>query len=149
MTARVSGAVTWIKQFSKNCNSTHCILHRYALVSKRIWVTFKSVLNEMVKIIYFIKIKSLKPRIFKIMCEDIGNLHTTLLLHMEVRWLSRGKMLLRIFELRKELLAYFIGHKFELPDRLNKMAWPSTLAHLADIFWKIELIMLGSARKTS
>ncbi len=48
---------------------------------------------------------------------------------------------MRIFELRKELLAYFIGHKFELTGRLNNMTWLSTLAYFADMF--------GSARKTS
>ncbi|GBM06132.1 Zinc finger BED domain-containing protein 5 [Araneus ventricosus] len=77
------------------------------------------------------------------MCEDMGSLHTTLLLHTEVRWLSRGKMLVRIFELRKKLMAYFIGHKFELSDRLNNMPWLSTLAYLADIFGKLNELCLA------
>ncbi|GBM07660.1 Zinc finger BED domain-containing protein 5 [Araneus ventricosus] len=119
MTRKVSGGVARIKNVAKNCNSTHCILHRYALLTKRISATFKSVVEESVKIINFIKSKPLQSRIFKAMCEDMGSLHTTLLLHTEVRWLSRGKMLVRIFELRKELMAYLIGHRFELSDRLN------------------------------
>ncbi|GBO26869.1 Zinc finger BED domain-containing protein 5 [Araneus ventricosus] len=116
---------------------------RYALVTKRISATFKSVLDEAVKIIKFIKSKPLQSRIFKAMCEDMGSLHTTLLLHTEVRWLSRGKMLVRIFELRMELMAYFIGHKFELSDRLNNMARLSTLTYHADTFGKLNELCLA------
>ncbi|GBL82374.1 Zinc finger BED domain-containing protein 5 [Araneus ventricosus] len=143
MTGKVRGVVARIKNVAKNCNSTLCILHRYALVTKRISATFKSVLDEAVKIINFIKSKPLQSRIFKVMCEDMGSLHTTLLLHTEVRWLSRGKMLVRISELRMELIAYFIGHKFELSNRLNNMAWLSTLAYLADIFGKLNELCLA------
>ncbi|GBM63552.1 Zinc finger BED domain-containing protein 5 [Araneus ventricosus] len=143
MTGKVSGVVARIKNVAKNCNSTHCILHRYALVTKRISATFKSVLDEAMKIINFIKSKPLQSRIFKAMCEDMASLHTTLLLHAEVRWLPRGKMLVRIFELRKELMAYFIGHKFELSDRLNNMPWLCTHAYLADIFGKLNELCLA------
>ncbi|GFX14695.1 zinc finger BED domain-containing protein 5 [Trichonephila clavipes] len=143
MTGKVSGALVRIKNVAKNCNSIHCILHRYVLVTKRISVTFKYVLDEAVKIIHFIKDKPLQSRIFNIMCEDMGSLHTTLFLHVEVRWLSRSIILVKICELRKELMAYFIGHKFELSDRLNNMAWLSTLAYLTVIFGKLNELCLA------
>ncbi|GFT00294.1 zinc finger BED domain-containing protein 5 [Trichonephila clavipes] len=73
----------------------------------------------------------------------MGNLHTTLFLNTEVRWLSHGKMLVRIFELRKELMAYLIDHKFELSYRGNNMAWLSTPAYLADIFGKLNEVCLA------
>ncbi|GFS47698.1 zinc finger BED domain-containing protein 5 [Trichonephila inaurata madagascariensis] len=144
MTGKVSGAVVRIKNFAKSCNSTHCILHRYALVTKRISVTLKSVLDEAVQIIHFIKGKHYN-HVFSKSCEEIWVVftHTTLLLHVEVRWISPGIMLVRIFELPKELIAYFIGHTFELSDRLNNMAWLSTLAYLADIFGKLNELCLA------
>ncbi|GBM43741.1 Zinc finger BED domain-containing protein 5 [Araneus ventricosus] len=120
MTGKVSGVVARIKNVAKKLYSLHS--SQICIVTKRISATFKSVLDEAVKIINFIKSKPLQSRIFKAMCEDMGSLHNTLLLHTEVRWLSRGKMLVRIFELRKELMSYFIDHKFELSDRLNNMA---------------------------
>ncbi|GBL96659.1 Zinc finger BED domain-containing protein 5 [Araneus ventricosus] len=41
------------------------------------------------------------------------------------------------------MMAYFIGHKFELSDRLNNMAWLSTLAYLADICGKLNELCLA------
>lgn len=142
MTGKVSGAVARIKNVAKNCNSTHCILHRFALVTKRISVTFKSVLDEAVKIINFIKSKPFKSRFFKAMCEDMGSLHTTLLLLRKLDGYRVVKFLCEY--LNYELLfAYFIGHKFELSDRLNNMTWLSTLAYLADIFGKLNELCLA------
>ena len=93
MTGKVNGTVERIKNVAKSCNSTNCILHRYALVTKRISVTFKSVLEEAVKIINFIKSKPLQSRIFKTI-------------------LSRGKILCKYFKCERNcwrilLLMYF------------------------------------------
>ena len=147
MTGKLSGAVTRIKNVAKNSNSNHCILHRYALVTKRISASLKTVLDEAVQIINFIKTRPLQSRIFKALCEDLGSHHTTLLLHTEVRWLSRGNVLVRMFELRKELLSYFLDHKFRLSDRLRNNIWLSKVAYLADIFSKLNETCLSLQRK--
>ncbi|XP_026819637.1 zinc finger BED domain-containing protein 5-like [Rhopalosiphum maidis] len=90
-----------------------------------------------VKIINFIKSRPLQNRLFKILCEDMGSVHTSLLLHTEVRWLSRGKILTRIFELRDEVRAFFLEHNFELKDRFLDQMWLLKVAYLSDIFTKI------------
>ena len=61
----------------------------------------KSVLDRAVKLVNFIKVRSLKSRIFKNLCKEMGAEHTGLLLHSEVRWLSRGRVLLRIYEFKE------------------------------------------------
>jgi zinc finger BED domain-containing protein 5/7/8/9 len=46
--------------------------------------------------------------------------HYQLLLHSEIRWLSQGKVLSRLFELKDEVRLFFIEHKsFSLNERVN------------------------------
>uniref|UniRef100_K7GDR9 DUF4371 domain-containing protein n=1 Tax=Pelodiscus sinensis TaxID=13735 RepID=K7GDR9_PELSI len=139
MVGTVAGAVTRIKNVAPNCTSSHCVLHRL----KNISPSLKNVLDEAVQIINYIKTRPLQSRLFKIMCEDMGSQHTALLLHTEVRWLSGGKVLVRLFELRHELSANLMDHKFQLSDRLTDFLWLSRVEYLADIFTKLNEVNLS------
>jgi len=67
----------------------------------------KQVIKEAVCIVNYIKSRPLKSRLFKKVCEEMGSQHYSLLLHTEVRWLSRGKVVSRLFELRDDLKIFF------------------------------------------
>ena len=104
-----SSAVTRILERNPNASWTHCNLHRTALVSKYIYDDFKNVLKTSVKIMNFINSKPLQSRLFEKLCEVMGRNHKSLLLHTEIRWLSRGKVLTRLAELREEVAMFLEG----------------------------------------
>jgi hypothetical protein len=67
----------------------------------------KEVIDNAVKIANFIKSRPTFSRIFKALYEEMGSLHNCLLTHTEVRWLSREKILVRLFELGAKIVIYF------------------------------------------
>lgn len=118
-----------------NASWTHCSLHREALVCKTMAEDLKNVLNTAVKIVNFIKSKPLQSRLFKKLCKEMGSLHKSLLLHTEVRWLSRGKVLTRLVELREEV-AMFLDGQNDYANSLYDEKFVLKLTYLADIFSK-------------
>ena len=63
----------------------------------------KSVLNDVIKAVNFIKANALNSRLFRDLCKESDFEFETLLLYSHVRWLSKGKVLKRVFVLRKEI----------------------------------------------
>jgi hypothetical protein len=142
MVGKTAGAVSRIKPIAKNCSSSHCIIHRQALAVKNMPLSLKTVLDESVKIINFIKSRPLNMRLFRILCDDLGRIHTSLLLHTEVRWLSRGKILLQLFELRADVRAFLLERPFHLESQLTNKNWLFRLAYLTEIFSKLNEVNL-------
>ena len=92
-----------VKKRNQNVIFTLCFLHCEALISKTLPADLIPVLNNVVSMVNFVKMRPVKSRLFDLLCEEMGAEHATLLLHTEVRWLSRGKVLARVYELRGEL----------------------------------------------
>jgi hypothetical protein len=67
----------------------------------------KEVIDNALKIANFIKSRPTNSRIFQALCKEMGSLHNCLLTHTEVQWLSRGKVIVRLFELRAEIIVFF------------------------------------------
>ncbi len=135
MVGCIKGFASLVKQQNPNVIQTHCFLHREVLVSKTLAVELKKVLDQVVEMVNFIKSRPLKTRLFEQICIEMDSQHRRLILHTEIRWLSRGKVLCRIHELQKELLAFFEEEKQErFCEYLRHEFWISKLEYLTDIF---------------
>lgn len=141
MCGKNSSVITRMLEVSPNASWTHCNIHREVLVSKNLADNLKIVLNTSVKIVNFIKTRPLQSRLFEKLCEEMGSYHKSLLLHTEVRWLSRGKVLTRLVELREEV-ALFLKEKTDLAKSLHNEDFILKLTYLADIFSKLNELNL-------
>ncbi|XP_041075539.1 SCAN domain-containing protein 3-like [Polyodon spathula] len=142
MIGRVKGLLAQIKKVNPDVEWNHCIIHREALASKRMSPELHNVLNDGVKVINFIESRPLNHRLFESLCHDSGTEHQQLLLHTDVRWLSRGKTLQRLFELRDEVSAFLSEHSHPLVAVFEDTDWVARLAYLADVFSKLNNLNL-------
>ncbi|XP_028659076.1 protein FAM200B-like [Erpetoichthys calabaricus] len=140
MTGHKSGVVARVRTVSPNIISTHCMIHREALASKDLNESFGEVLNTGIKLVNWIKCRPLNGRLFAALCEESGSDHRHLLLHTEVHWLSRGKVLQRVFELCSELASFLMDTNSELVKFVSDNVWLAKLAYLADIFCQLDAL---------
>uniref|UniRef100_A0A8C4RMF6 Zinc finger BED domain-containing protein 5 n=1 Tax=Erpetoichthys calabaricus TaxID=27687 RepID=A0A8C4RMF6_ERPCA len=113
---------------------THCMIHRESLASKRMNANLKSIFDQAIKIVNYIKAHPLNSRLFASLCSNMDFDHEQLLMHTEVRWLSRGKVFNRLFELRDAVREFLGGKNSQLVVHLNDNSWVAALAYSADIF---------------
>ncbi|KAL4006310.1 vacuolar protein sorting-associated protein 33B [Sarotherodon galilaeus] len=112
----------------------HCIIHQQALCAKVIG--FEHVMTPVVKIINSIRSRAKQHRTFKVLLEELSAEYGDLLLHTEIRWLSRGRVLLRFLSLLGEIKE-FMQSKGEDTSLLEDTEWTLDLAFLTDITGKL------------
>lgn len=128
-----SGFVQLVREKNADVTGIHCFIHRQALAAKTLPNELNAVLKLCIKVVNYIKNSALNTRLFKTLCEDLD--HKTLLFHTEVRWLSKGNMLARLFELRDEVITFLEYQKQnELSVDFKKPSAQVMLAYLSDFF---------------
>ncbi|XP_003369971.1 zinc finger protein [Trichinella spiralis] len=121
----------------------HCVIHRQALVAKTLPDDLREDLNFSVEVVNYVKSSALNTRLFAALCESLNADHMALLYHTEVRWLSKGNMLGRIYELR-EAVAEFLEQRGRrtMCRAFKSEHFQLSLAYLADIFEALNLLDL-------
>ena len=110
------------------------MLHRHALASKALPESLKQHLITAINVVKYIRGRALNHRIFRAFSEEISAAHTVLLYHTEIRWLSKGRMLNRVFELHEEIIQLLTSQNCDLVKDFESKDGILRLAYLADIF---------------
>ncbi|XP_047724962.1 zinc finger MYM-type protein 6 isoform X5 [Prionailurus viverrinus] len=144
MTGRCSGLKAKIQEIATNTVAfTHCFIHREHLAAEKLSPCLHKILLQSAQILSFIKSNASNSRMLTILCEEMGPEHVNLPLHAEVRWISRGRILTRLFELRHEIEIFLNQKHSDLAKYFLDEEWVAKLAYLSDIFSLINELNLS------
>ncbi|XP_078495376.1 general transcription factor II-I repeat domain-containing protein 2A-like [Ciona intestinalis] len=105
----------------------HCIIHQEVLCKSVL--NMKHVVDPVVKVVNFIRARGLNHRQFIKLLEDCDSEHSDVLYHTAVRWLSLGKVLRRVWDLKKEILLFLeIKGKDAEHPQLRNSEWLADMA---------------------
>jgi len=97
--------------------------------------------------INLIKTHLFETRLFEHLSEDMDAEHKCLLLHTNVRWLSWGKSLNRVFEFREPLQRFPLEKNSDLADKFSDEKWVLKLDYLCHIFNLLNKLSLSLQAK--
>ncbi|XP_061686716.1 general transcription factor II-I repeat domain-containing protein 2-like, partial [Syngnathoides biaculeatus] len=123
----------------------HCILHQEALCSKSL--RMDHVMEVVVRTVNFIRARGLNHRQFDSFLSDCNIIHGVPY-HTNVRWLSRGAVLKRFFDIRDEIGKY-MEKKGQPVKELQCHLWLQDLAFMVDITEHLNILnkMLQGRKK--
>jgi hypothetical protein len=133
MTGSIKGFISLVKIKNSKIIFTYCFYHREILMVKSLVSDLQNIFDQVVKIINFIKSRSLKSRLYEKICEEMDADYLRLILYSLVRWLSRGNILSRFYNLREELLVFLTIEESEF-NFLGDEVWWTKLSFLTDLF---------------
>ena len=132
------------KNISDNITIFYCIIRQQNLCAKSL--KFKHVMGPVIKTINFIRARGLNHRQFQKFLHDLDTEHQDLAYFSEVRWLSKGSMLRRFYELRKEV-ALFLKNEGRLMAEMEDESWLCDLVFLVDIITRMNELNTRLQRK--
>lgn len=125
MTGRILGFKAEIMKVGLDIRFVHYIIHRKHLIFQKMCCELNLIMNDIIKMIHFVKTCVLNSRLLKIFCGDMDSTHDTLLFYSDVCWLSR-KVLKIVIELNDELhIFFFLNVKPNLSALLNNEKYTS------------------------
>ena len=134
------GFIALLKKAVPSVFSIHCVIHRQHLVAKKLSDQLNSSLQVVFTAINCIKTRALKDRLFRQLCHENDEHFERLLLHTEVRWLSKGNCLKRFNELFDTIVQFLDGFNPKLSGEIKIRK--HDIAYLSDIFDKLNWLNL-------
>ncbi|XP_077340594.1 general transcription factor II-I repeat domain-containing protein 2A-like [Lithobates pipiens] len=118
----------------------HCIIHSEQLVSKTL--NLDSVMKPVMAIVHYISTHALHHRQFKNLIAELDQgLPGDLAQHCTVRWLSKGQVLSRFFQLL-DAVKLFMEEKNKDYPQLSDLEWVMDLAFLVDMLCHLDKLNL-------
>jgi hypothetical protein len=130
LTGHKKGFQAEVQQNGPHVNFIHYIIHTEALVSRNLEPKLHFVLQEAVKVVNFVKARPLQSSLFAVLCDEIQAEYKSLLLHSEVRWLSRCKVLKRLVKLKEEVHRCLQDSDFSLYQHFLDKKWLDLLSYI-------------------
>ena len=118
------------KKLSDNIAVFHCIIHQQNLCAMTL--NYKHVIGPVTKAVNFIRARGLNHRQFQKFLDDLNSAHQDLLYFTDVRWLSKGRMIKRFYDLREEVVQ-FLKKKGQPMHEMEDESWICDLAFLVDV----------------
>lgn len=140
MVGRYRGFTALLKEQVPHVLTVHCVLHRHNLVAKSKSPPLHESLNVAVKAINKIKAHALNNRLFRQLCQENDETFERLLLHTDVRWLSKGNCLARFCELFDSIVEFLEEVDAALGEQVSSRR--CDIMYLADFFGKMNEVTL-------
>ena len=140
MVGRHRGFIAYLKNAVPDVLAVHCVVHREHLVAKHLSHRLHNSLHIVITTVNKIKSSALKDRIFRQLCQTNEMEFERLLLHTEVRWLSKGKCLCRFYSLFDTIVEFLQEDNLELMQLV--LATKSDIAYLTDLYEKFNAMNL-------
>lgn len=119
------------------------MIHQYALATKTLPAFLQEVLESVIKTVSNVKTQALNTRLFKKQCKDMNADHEILLFYTAVRWLSKGNVINRVFEMKDEIKLFLdTQERKDLVVHFEDEALNKRVAYLADIFDQLNKLNL-------
>lgn len=140
MMGRHTGFLARLKELLPGLFAIHCIIHREHLVAKELNGCLHDAMQLVIRAINFIKVNSKYDRLFRQLCISEDESFVRLLLHTEVRWLSKGKCLSRFAQLYDTICEFL--SKYVQFEHLQTCPMKQRIFYLTDIFDKLNQLNL-------
>ena len=134
MIGKYRGLITYFKGLNPDIFSIHCVIHRQHLVAKNLSVRLNDSLNLVIKAVNKIKRHALQSRLFKKLCNENDEGFDNLIMHTEVRWLSKGNCLERFLAVFDSVIVFFSEKDSVLADNLVQRK--IDIAYMSDLYGK-------------